>query len=72
MEKRATLGKWVTFRKVGHTLENGSLLKELVTLGMIGHSEKCSTLGKIGHSWKNGSHLEIWFPASRGSFPGVR
>ena len=38
--------KWITFRKVGHTWNNGSQWM------------KWFTFGKVGQTWSNGSHLE--------------
>ena len=53
LEKQVTLGKmgqnllkWITFRKVGHTWNNGSQWM------------KWFTFGKVGQTWSNGSHLE--------------
>ena len=44
--------KRVTLRKMGHTWDNGALLKN------GSHWEKYVTLGKMGRTWENGSYLE--------------
>ena len=51
--------KRVTLRKMGHTWDNGALLKKWVTLEKItSHLEKWVALGKMGHTWKKWITLE--------------
>ena len=45
-------GKWVTLRKVGHTLKNGPQLELWLIL------KNRILLGKMGLTCKNGSHFQ--------------